>query len=95
MTRVVYIRLLLLLGFVLGQSFALVHATQHELDGHAKLAVCAICTVSHSGSGPLSAAARLPPPPLRAVAPQAGSEQPACDSLCAGWVCRGPPRLMS
>jgi hypothetical protein len=95
MIRLVYLRLLLALAFVLGQSFALAHATQHELDGHAKTAVCETCAVSHSGSGPHSAVPKLPPQPSVMAPRPALPERPAIRTLRVGWVCRGPPRLMS
>jgi len=43
--------LLLLLGFTLGQSLAVVHATQHEIAGGADSAYCQTCAVAHAGGG--------------------------------------------
>ncbi len=60
MFRLFYLRLLLALGFVLGQSFALVHATQHELDSAGKTLSCEICAVAHAGGGLPGSAPPLP-----------------------------------
>jgi hypothetical protein len=44
-------RFLLILAFVVGQWFAVVHATQHELSSPQEAATCSICAVAHSGGG--------------------------------------------
>lgn len=42
--------LIALLGFVIGQWFAVIHATQHELSaGHTDS--CQICAVAHAAGG--------------------------------------------
>ncbi len=50
------LHLLLTLAFALGQWFAVVHGTQHELNGADKLVACEICAVGHASAAPPSAA---------------------------------------
>ncbi len=51
------LHLLLALAFALGQWFAVVHTTQHELNGADKLVACEICAVGHAAAAPPSAVA--------------------------------------
>lgn len=41
-------QLLLVLGFLLGQSFALAHSIEHEILSATTADSCAICAVAHS-----------------------------------------------
>jgi hypothetical protein len=52
-------RLLLILGFVIAQSLALVHATQHELAG-GDSPLCETCAIAHAGGGLPSVAPAAP-----------------------------------
>lgn len=48
---------LLALAFALGQWFAVVHATQHELSSADRLVACEVCAVGHAAATPPPAAA--------------------------------------
>jgi hypothetical protein len=95
MFRLLHLRLLLAFVFVLGQSFALAHATQHEFDSAGKTLSCEICAVAHSGGGlpssapllPALQAAYLPPVSPRPAVPT-DLDRPRPQS-------RGPPSRMS
>lgn len=52
-------QLILALAFVLGQWFAVVHATQHELSAADRLVACEVCAVGHAAAPPPAAAAPL------------------------------------
>lgn len=83
--------LLLALAFVLGQWFAVVHSTQHELASADKLVACEVCAAGHS--------AALPPPALAAAldrlpaieAPVVTPDSAPRRSLWLRTLPRGPP----
>jgi len=50
---------LLILAFVVGQWFAVVHATKHELTSEKESATCEVCAVAHGGGGLTTVAALL------------------------------------
>lgn len=95
MFRLFYLRLLLALAFVLGQSFALAHATQHELDTAGKVLSCEICAVAHSGGG-LPASAPVPLPVVLPF-PAPDSRRPAepANRYVFRPLSRGPPSDLS
>lgn len=86
-----YLRLLLALAFALGQSFALAHATLHELDTAGKAFSCEICAVAHSGGGLPGSAPT--PPALSPVFPAPEARQPAApaERFLYRPPSRGPP----
>jgi hypothetical protein len=95
MFRSFYLRLLLALAFVLGQSFALAHATQHELDSAGKTLSCEICAVAHAGGGLPGSAPLLPT--LVPCSPAPDTRLPAAPSGCyvIRPLSRGPPSDLS
>jgi hypothetical protein len=67
MSRLFRLRLLLALVFVLAQSFALAHATRHELAQPGKTLGCEVCAVAHASGGLPGSAPHVPllqPAPL-------------------------------
>ncbi|GAC1629696.1 MAG: hypothetical protein NVS9B10_21230 [Nevskia sp.] len=86
---------LLALAFVLGQWFAVVHATQHELNAADRLVACEVCAVGHaSGAAPLAAAPALALLPS-IEAPQ-GQRAPAVSRKpIRRPPTRGPPALLA
>ena len=84
-------RILLALAFVLGQWFAVVHATQHELNSADRLVACEVCAAGHaSGTLPIAAV------PALALLP--AIEPPARLAIAAAFASpihrpptRGPP----
>jgi hypothetical protein len=85
---------LLALAFAIGQWFAVVHGTQHELGAGDKAAACEICALGHASAAP-----------PKHVAPSAvfiaGAECPAPSIPVAPRPCllqlppaRGPPLVL-
>ncbi len=95
MFRLFHLRLLLALAFVLGQSLALAHATQHELDTAGKTLSCEICAVAHAGGGLPGSAPSLPP--LAGAAPAPLTRLPAAPAGCfvIRPLSRGPPSILN
>jgi len=63
-------RLILALAFVVGQWFAVVHSTHHELNAADKLVACEVCAIGH-------AAAPAPVSPGAALVLPHGADSPA------------------
>lgn len=84
-------QLLLVLAFVLGQWFAVVHSTQHELASVDKLVACEVCAAGHSAAlpppAPLAALDRLPAIEVPLAAPVSAPRR----SLWLRTLPRGPP----
>jgi hypothetical protein len=87
--------LLLALIFAIGQWFAVVHGTQHELNAGGDTVACEICALGHASAGP---------PPQ--ITPQGGfvarAETPALAPTPAPRAAlvlrpptRGPPSLLA
>ncbi len=91
MFRSFSLRLLLALAFVVGQGFALVHATQHELDSAGKILTCEICAVAHAGGGLTVSAPVLPPLDVTFPAPHTRLPAQPTNRFVFRPLSRGPP----
>jgi hypothetical protein len=93
MIRLLCLRLLLALGFVLGQSFALAHATQHELapDDHS---YCQTCAVAHAAGGIPAAAPVAVFFTPRAEEPAAPKPRAVISRPVSRPNSRGPPAFL-
>jgi hypothetical protein len=84
-----------ILGLVLGQWLAVVHATRHELQDAGKQTHCEVCVISH-GAAPPPAIATLPPLQKKPAAVCA-SRQPVepTSRLAYRPPSRGPPASLA
>ena len=87
--------LLLALIFAIGQWFAVVHGTQHELNAGDKVVACEICAIGHASAGPPSQVVPQGGFVARAETPALASTPAPRAALFLRPPTRGPPLLIA
>jgi hypothetical protein len=86
---------LLVLGFLLGQTLALVHATGHEVMSGNASPSCASCAVAHSPGAAPDAITSADVPYLAGTAPALVRDEPFSPPAALYPPSRGPPTLLA